>query len=139
MLSTRWLPQPSSGWQTIGVGQVADAEWHIVLSGGPHVLIEGPKSAIQQTICRLTAELPEGASYWSAGLTWPSGPRTLIIEDVAALGPRAQHELLERIQSGGASVQIVSTSFTPLYNAVLRGAFRSELYYHLNTLRIEVR
>lgn len=139
MFPTRWRPQPTSGTEAFDDSEISDVEWQVVLSGRAHVLIEGRRAAVRRAMSHLMAQLPRPISTWHAGAPWPSASETVVVEEVDRLDPAEQRELLERVSSRSPSVQVVSTSSRSVYSAVCRGDFRTELYYHLNTVRIELR
>ena len=138
MLSTRWRPQPTSGPRASGTSALSDAEWQIVLSGRAHVLFEGSKSVLRKTIDRLIAELPRPVERWSKHCEIPAAPYRMIVEDVAALGDADQQTLFELMSGPFSPAQVISTSTTRVYDAVLRHQFDAELYYRLNTVRLEL-
>jgi len=64
--------------------------------------------------------------------------RTLVIRDVDALDSTQQETLVASICRFAANVQIVSTSRTPLFPLVQRGAFLDRLYYQLNVVYLDL-
>jgi sigma-54-interacting transcriptional regulator len=64
--------------------------------------------------------------------------RTLVIRDVDALDSTQQENLVASICRFAANVQIVSTSRTPLFPLVQRGAFLDRLYYQLNVVYLDL-
>lgn len=138
MLQTRWRPQPTSGAHAHSVQEAFAAEWEIVLSGRANVLLEGSKSAIEATIDQLVVDISRPVVCWSVLHDAPDFAHTLVVEELANLSDAEQSRLVE-IESRRAAVQIVSTSSTMrAYDAVRLGRFRADLYYRLNTIRIQV-
>lgn len=139
MFATRWRPQPASGSRALRPRALSGAEWQVVVGGRVNLLVEGPKSSIQQTILNASVDLLRPLAWWCAGQRWPENARTVVIEELARLGAVEQRELLERVVARDRPVQIIATSSTPVYRAVCSGAFPAQLYYLLNTIRIELR
>ncbi len=65
---------------------------------------------------------------------------TVFLDDVDALGPRLQQELLTAIQAGGrgGGVRVVAASRRELAERVRRGAFLPELYRRLGSVPIHL-
>ena len=64
---------------------------------------------------------------------------SLIIENLAALGPGDQIELVSRIESTSSGFpRILATCGPDIHEAVTRGEFRSDLYYRLQVLEIRL-
>ncbi|MBP6784932.1 MAG: sigma 54-interacting transcriptional regulator, partial [Verrucomicrobiales bacterium] len=64
---------------------------------------------------------------------------SLIIENLAALGPGDQIELVSRIESTSSGFpRILATCGPDLHDAVTRREFRSDLYYRLQVLEIRL-
>ncbi len=90
-----------------------------------------------------------GASRDRAGLVAAARDGTLFLDEVAELAPAAQAKLL-RFLDGSAlrplgatreevvDVRIVAATHRDLEAAVRRGAFREDLYFRLNVLRIDL-
>ena len=64
--------------------------------------------------------------------------RTLLIRDVEALTAEQQENLIALICRLAANIQIVSTSKSPLFPLVERGAFLDRLYYQLNVVYLDL-
>lgn len=63
----------------------------------------------------------------------------VIVEDVGALSPGRQVDLLGRIESAEAAVpRVLATCGMDLLEAVARGEFRSDLYYRLQVLEVRL-
>jgi Sigma-54 interaction domain len=74
-----------------------------------------------------------------APLELPDGKRdTLILQDVAALGPVEQRRLIAWLDETGQFTQVVSTTTIALFPLVVDGLFDSALYYRLNVLLMHV-
>ncbi len=68
----------------------------------------------------------------------PTGA-TLVLHDVDRLSARDQDEFLVWLDAARGRTRVISTAAQPLFPAVFAGAFSSELYYRLNTLRVDLR
>ena len=63
----------------------------------------------------------------------------ILIEDIAALSPAEQSELIRCIEAAGeAFPRILATGGPDLHGAVARGDFRSDLYYRLQVLEVRL-
>jgi hypothetical protein len=116
-------------------------EWRDLLIACPNVLVEGHESALAATVLSLMPELRHPIYAWREGalLFLPVERRgTLILHDVATLPCEQQTMLLRWLRASGERMQIVSTTSTPLFSLVERGAFIADLYYYLNAVRLEV-
>jgi DNA-binding NtrC family response regulator len=74
------------------------------------------------------------------GLSLPQRPAgTVVVEELAALDLDQQRRLLRWLNEADERVQIVSMTSQPLYAFVEQGTFLAELYYRLNTVRIDLK
>jgi len=138
MLSTRWRPQPTAGNDVAATWPLMLPEWEVIVAGRAHVLLEGEKYRVRQTIFALASQVPRTVTCWHAGAIWPVTPHTFIVENVETLSPAEQRELLDRLSAVPSCVQVISTSEGSVYEAVTRGAFLDDLYYRLNIVRVEL-
>ena len=87
-----------------------------------------------------------GAERDRAGLFEQAQGGTLFLDEVACLSPRAQESLLRVLENGeirrvgGAKAEVVDVRVVAATNENLEdeSAFRRDLYYRLNVLRLEV-
>ena len=88
-----------------------------------------------------------GATADRQGLFEEATGGTLFLDEVAELGPRVQAKLLRALQEGEirrlgetfvrkVDVRIVAATNRPLATAVASGAFRADLWYRLDVVRI---
>ena len=63
---------------------------------------------------------------------------TLFLEKLDKLAPRLQERLVDVLANGRPNVRIISAITTPLLDKVSSGGFRSDLYYLLNQILIQV-
>ena len=63
---------------------------------------------------------------------------TLIFEHASTAPDEQQRSLLEWLSQGTRRVQVISTTETPLFALVQRGAFLDRLFYQLNTLYLDL-
>ena len=61
---------------------------------------------------------------------------TLSLDEIGAIGPLAQAELLRAIESGDFDVRVISATARDLPRLVEEGSFREDLYYRLNVIPI---
>ena len=116
------------------------ADWEMAVRAQHNLLLEGSPSATEERLVQLKPHLREPVCEFrpTAGACVPQ-PRegTLILLDVARLDAAQQTTLLRWFDER-VPVRIVSTSAEPLFSFVGSGAFRSELYYRLNVVLIEL-
>src|SRR5581483_7816298 len=93
MLSTRWRPQPTAGNDVAATWPLMLPEWEVIVAGRAHMLLEGEKSRVRQTIFALASQVPRTVTCWHAGAIWPVTPHTFIVENVETLSPAEQREL----------------------------------------------
>jgi DNA-binding NtrC family response regulator len=88
-----------------------------------------------------------GAANDRAGVFEDANRGTLFLDEIAELGPRVQAKLLRTLQEGEirrlgetvvrkVDVRIVAATNRPLGQAVAAGAFRADLWYRLDVIRI---
>lgn len=120
---------------------------HSARSGGPFVLFRVTSGDDEEGLNSLFGS-EDGSSIHFGALEQANGG-TLYIDDIADMGAGLQSRLLSAIQYrkflrvGGhdrvdADVRIVAATHTDLGKEVVAGAFREDLYYHLNVLPITV-
>jgi len=116
------------------------ADWDVAVRTQHNLLLEGSPTDTEERLVALAPRLCEPLCEFTPadGASVPQ-PRdgTLILRDVAKLDAPQQATLLRWLDER-LPVRIVSTSAAPLFSLVGSGAFRSELYYRLNVVRIEL-
>lgn len=116
------------------------ADWHLALRTQHNLLLEGSPSDTGEMLAALKPHLCEPVYEFrpTDGASVPQ-PRegTVILLEAARLSAAQQTTLLRWFDER-VPVRIVSTSSEPLFSFVGSGAFRSELYYRLNVVLIEL-
>jgi DNA-binding NtrC family response regulator len=90
-----------------------------------------------------------GATHEKAGLFRHADGGTLMLDEVGAMPPAAQHHLLRALQEesvrpvGGhreipVDVRIIAATSTTLEADIAAGRFREDLYYRLDVIRLEM-
>jgi sigma-54-interacting transcriptional regulator len=115
-------------------------EWLIVRTHHPNVLITGSDATIHAVLASLRPSLQVPIYEWAPDAALP--PRgsvaTLLIRDVATLSLEQQRALLSWLRDAAPGrPHVVSTTALELFPLIERGTFLSELYYCLNTLRLD--
>ena len=120
---------------------VYETEWRSLRTRPCNLLLEGSEAATTAMVLQLRPHL-RAPIVWKqrgASLLLPAGEGdTLILQDVASIGPSEQQRLLKWLDEMARPVQIVSTTETPLFPLVARGRFDSALYYRLNVMLLHV-
>jgi len=119
------------------------AEWRSLRSRSRrcNLLLEGPEEDTDAVLALLKPHLREPILWQRRGapLELPVGKSdTLILQDVAALGPVEQRRLIAWLDETGQFTQVVSTTTNALFPLVVDGLFDSALYYRLNVLLMHV-
>jgi sigma-54-interacting transcriptional regulator len=117
------------------------AEWTAISCGRHNVLLAGAPSALDALLASITPNLEEPIRMFDAatGTVLPT-KGTLVLTEIGDLNAEQQLRLLAWMDGAGREghVQIVSTTSRPIVPLMERGAFRAELYYRLNVVRIDL-
>ena len=116
-------------------------EWNAVASEHCNVLVEAVPAVAAPVLAELRGHLRAPIHEYNPNVGSPvpePTEGTLILLEVASLGPRQQAKLLRWLTDRHGSVQVASTSSEPLFPLVERGAFDAALYYRLNVVRIAI-
>ena len=119
------------------------AEWDVAARAQYNLLLEGSPSDTQERLAALQPHLREPVcEFWPTEGAFVPQPHegTLILLEVARLDASQQATLLRWFDQFDESVpvRVVSTSSEPLFSFVGSGAFRSDLYYRLNVVLIDL-
>jgi hypothetical protein len=112
----------------------------VLQRGRPNVLVIGDSASTTDALERMRPYLQTPIASWLAreSPALPEPPyRTLLIRDVDQLAVGQQTDLLAQLDEACAGVQLVSLAGTPLFPAVVRGAFLENLYYRLNIVVLD--
>ena len=116
-------------------------EWNAVAREHCNVLVEAEPAVAAPVLAVLRGHLRAPIHEYNPTVGSPvpePTEGTLILLEVASLGPRQQAKLLRWLNDRHGSVQVASTSSEPLFALVERGAFDAALYYRLNVVRIAI-
>jgi hypothetical protein len=117
------------------------AEWTAISCGRHNVLLAGAPSALDAMLASITPHLEEPIRMFNAatGSVLPT-QGTLVLTEIGDLNAAQQLRLLAWMDGAGREghVQIVSTTSRPIMPLMERAAFRAELYYRLNVVRIDL-
>jgi transcriptional regulator of aromatic amino acid metabolism len=105
------------------------------------LLLVGPREATAVALRELDACLIAPIHYWEENgpLILPlerSG--TLVLQDIGRLTPAQQNELFDWLCRFEYPIQVVSVAIQMPFALVMRGQFREDLYYRLNTMLFEL-
>jgi len=120
-----------------GLEIISKPEWGSLCTQQPNVLLEGSKESTEAVVLFLTPYLRRPVL-----LKPPHGPfalppdqcGALVLQNVAAMRPGEQSELLRWLDASRDRKQVVSTSWRPLFPMVGHGLFDEALYYRLNVV-----
>jgi hypothetical protein len=136
------LPSPSRRQvETFLATSVLAQDWSALNRRYPNVLLVGGDALVSCALVELTHILRQpiaraDAPSWTAPAGYAAG--TLVLRDISGLSPEGQASLDDWLAGAGRVVQVVATNRVPVFDAVMTGAFRSSLYYRLNTLYFEL-
>jgi hypothetical protein len=120
---------------------VPSQEWHAIVTLGPNVLVEGPEFSAEILIQAVTASLQGPVYEWGSSAPVQEPGATLIVRRVDLLNAEEHRRLLDYLNTEGAETrvrQVIATSTQSLYALVESGLFDADLYYRLNTIRLEL-
>jgi hypothetical protein len=131
---------PAERWNASPASDAVTWTLRLLQREHPNLLLIGSDAAIEATLAQIRPWLRVPIASWiPCENDCPVAPlRTMIVRDVETLTTTQQACLMNRITECGADLQIVSTTRTPLYVHVGRGAFQTSLYYRLNTIVLDV-
>jgi hypothetical protein len=119
------------------------AEWEAISYGRRNFLLAGQPSAVDAMLASMLPHFLEPIRLFAPdtdrALLLPD-EGTLMLMEIAHLTGSQQSELVAWLDEFNRSdaVQIVSTTSRQMMPLVESGAFRSELYYRLNVIRIDL-
>ena len=108
----------------------------------PNVLLIGEAETIQPALAELVAELEAPVCYWTPGAPLPSREHSVVvIRDVGRIRMSLQDAWWSWLNQDDTRYhsQIIATSSVAVFRLVQSGLFRSDLYYRLNTVLLDVR
>jgi len=120
---------------------MSDAEWHILISLRPNLLLEGNQSVTHRLLRVLEPLLVKPLVCWrgTPHVSLRHDHRgSLLLLDVATMDAEQQARVFDWLSQAHGHVQVVSTSAQPLFALVEREVFRADLYYRLNALRFDI-
>ena len=116
-------------------------EWSLLCESHLNVMIEGEESRVEETIVALAPHLIPTVMEWSGGSIDLSSVRegSVVLRNVDRMDGADQHRVLAWMRdTDPRAVQVASTSSANLYRHVCEGRFLRDLYYYLNTVRLEL-
>ena len=118
---------------------VPSEEWRAIVALRPNILIEGAECDAERFIGAVTSASQSVAYDWDSLPTEAQTAATVIVRRVDLMSVDEQRQLLRTLDPEGARPrQVIATSARPLYPLVEAGRFPADLYYRLNTIRIEL-
>jgi len=122
------------------VASSLNGDWRALLRARVNVLVTGPLTSLEEFMKLCREELRQPLVFASPGLPLPShASDTLVVTDVHLLDDAAQHTLAAWVcDPQHANTQVMSLTSTPLFSLVDQGLFDRDLYYHLNTVHLQL-
>jgi hypothetical protein len=122
------------------IGVEIEMTRRLLREGRARTLVIGTAGASGRAVRALCADFQSPIHNVRAGcrFTFPQKPGTLLIQDVSTLGAADQVRLLEWLNLGPRGVSVIAVTSEPLFPLVQCGRFRSDLFYRLNLIVIDV-
>jgi DNA-binding NtrC family response regulator len=111
------------------------------MSSHPNVLLVGPAAATAPLLQALHPHLRQPLSRCDLRVdTRVPEPTegTLVISELDRMDPVQQRQLVAWLNQRQSPVQVVCTTSEPIFALVVAGQFRSDLYYRLNAVFLDV-
>jgi hypothetical protein len=107
----------------------------------PNVLLVGALTDIEAALSALVSDAPIVVRDWTCDAPMPERdrPDVVIIRDVDCVPLILQDAWLSWLTDRPDRPQIIATSCAPVFPLVVAGVFRSDLYYRLNTVLLDLR
>jgi len=114
-------------------------DWLGLVRTRANVLITGPEDALAAFLTTAAAEWREPIGWVVCGQALPvERLRTMILQDLQRLDDAGQQALWAWMnQPQNADTQVVSVTYTPLFDLVQANCFDRALYYRLNTIHLK--
>jgi hypothetical protein len=115
-------------------------DWRALFRTRANVLLTGPEKALLAFLSTAESEFQEPIAWIACGQALSlDSPSTLILRDVHKLDDAGQRKLMAWANGPqSADAQIVSVTSVALLSLVNASSFDRELYYWLNTIRLDV-
>lgn len=116
-------------------------EWDALLRGRCNLLVVGARSATDACLRILAPHLRAPLCSWAGEPDLPLSQAdggTLVLSGVDRCDAIQQAQLFEWLHRLDRRTQVISMTEQSLFSLVERGAFRADLYYRLNLIRIEM-
>ena len=107
----------------------------------PNILVVGAPTDVEAALSPIASCAPTTVYDWTLDSPMPSCDRSsiVIIRDVDRVPIALQDVWLSWLTDRYERPQIIATSHVPVFPLVGAGLFRSELYYRLNTVLLDLR
>ena len=105
------------------------------------MLVVGSPADVEDALAPLASDAPTTVHDWTPDSPMPSCDRSsvVIIRNVDRVPLALQDVWLSWLTDSHDRPQIIATSYAPVFPLVGAGLFRSELYYRLNTVLLDLR
>jgi hypothetical protein len=117
-------------------------QWRTLLTERPNVILLGTHAATDSVLKALEPRLarPVWRCCARTGFALPRGSGDLVLHQLSGLSAVRQVRLLDWLTAieGEARVQVVSTTASPIFPLVERGAFLPDIYFRLNGLTLDL-
>lgn len=102
-----------------------------------NVLIQGSSVFVADMLAAVRRDLHQPEFVWpDLPATTDTRAATVLVPEVGALSADARDALADVIARSHSRIQVIATSSIVLYELVVRGEFRADLYYRLNVLML---
>jgi hypothetical protein len=121
--------------------QIPPPEWRAIVTLRPNVLAEGPDRSTERLIRAIIDALQSPVCEWDHLTESRETGATLLVRHIDVLSLEELRRLLKYLNADEGPTrirQVIATSARPLYPLVESGLFLADLYYRLNTIRLEL-
>ena len=115
-------------------------DWETIVDGESNVLVCGEPPVIDAFLDALKRETSRPLRRCRSSrelMLWKSDG-TLVLEDPSSFDDNDQRALLAWLEQDGLGVQLITTTYRPMFELVQSGRFLDTLYYRLNTIHIDL-
>ena len=115
-------------------------DWETIVDGESNVLVCGEPPVIDAFLDALKRETSRPLRRCRSSrelMLWKSDG-TLVLEDPSSFDDNDQRALLAWLEQDGLGVQLITTTYRPMFEVVQSGRFLDTLYYRLNTIHIDL-
>ena len=116
-------------------------DWETIVDGQSNVLVCGEPPVIEAFLDALKRETSRPLRRCRSSrelMLSKISDGTLVLDDPSSFDDNDQRALLAWLEQDGLGVQLITTTYRPMFEVVQSGRFLDTLYYRLNTIHIDL-